>query len=225
MAISDWPASERPRERLLQRGAATLSDAELLAIFLRTGTRGRSAVDLARELLHHFGGLRELLEADREQFCSAHGLGTAKYAQLAAVLEMANRHLESRLQRGEALTNPELTRRYLSSRLRNRAHESFALLYLDNRHRIIQFETLFVGTIDGAAVHPREVVRAALRHHAAAVSLSHNHLSGQTEPSAADLAITRKLQQALEVVEIRVLDHIIVGDGSQTTSLAERGLL
>lgn len=225
MAITDWPEGERPREKLLERGAASLSDAELLAIFLRTGVKGKSAVDLARDLLTHFGGLRPLLEASQSQFCAAKGLGAAKFTQLQAVLEMSSRHLKATLQRGDALTSPKLTRSYLSSQLRNLPHESFGALFLDNRHQIIHFEILFSGTIDGASVHPREVVRAALKHNAAAVIFSHNHPSGVAEPSRSDLQITQTLTDALQLVDIRVLDHIIIGDGEQTTSMAEDGLL
>jgi len=225
MAISDWPEGERPREKLLKRGAESLSDAELLAIFLRTGVKGKSAVDLARDLLDHFGGLRPLLEADRDSFCSAKGLGDAKFTQLQAVLEMSSRHLKAQLQREDALTSPQLTRNYLSSRLRGFPHEAFGALYLDNQNRIIHFEILFTGTIDGASVHPREVVRDALKHNAAAVIFAHNHPSGVAEPSASDRAITEQLSSALGLMDIRVLDHIIIGDGSCTTSLAERGLL
>ena len=225
MAITDWPEGERPREKLLQRGAASLSDAELLAIFLRTGVRGKSAVDLARELLNHFGGLRPLLDADHGQFCAAKGLGDAKFAQLQAVLEMSSRHLQAQLERESALTSPQLTRNYLSSRLRSYPHEAFGALYLDNQHRIIHFEILFTGTIDGASVHPREVVRAALRHNAAAIIFAHNHPSGVAEPSRSDQSITQQLQQALSLIDVRVLDHIIIGDGTTTTSMAERGLL
>ena len=225
MAISDWPEGERPREKLLQRGAESLSDAELLAIFLRTGVKGKSAVDLARDLLDHFGGLRPLLEADRDSFCSAKGLGDAKFTQLQAVLEMSSRHLKAQLQREDALTSPQLTRNYLSSRLRGFPHEAFGALYLDNQNRIIHFEILFTGTIDGASVHPREVVRDALKHNAAAVIFAHNHPSGVAEPSASDRAITEQLSSALGLMDIRVLDHIIIGDGSCTTPLAERGLL
>jgi DNA repair protein RadC len=225
MAISDWPEGERPREKLLQRGAESLSDAELLAIFLRTGVKGKSAVDLARDLLDHFGGLRPLLEADRDSFCSAKGLGDAKFTQLQAVLEMSSRHLKAQLQREDALTSPQLTRNYLSSRLRGFPHEAFGALYLDNQNRIIHFEILFTGTIDGASVHPREVVRDALKHNAAAVIFAHNHPSGVAEPSASDRPITEQLSSALGLMDIRVLDHIIIGDGSCTTSLAERGLL
>jgi DNA repair protein RadC len=225
MAIRDWPEGERPREKLLQRGAGSLSDAELLAIFLRTGVKGKSAVDLARELLAHFGGLRPLLEADRNHFCAAKGLGDAKFAQLQAVLEMSTRHLWAQLQRGDVMSNPQLTRHYLSSQLRSYPHEVFAVLYLDNRHRTLHFDILFSGTIDGASIHPREVVRSALKHNAAAVIFAHNHPSGVAEPSHADRQITLQLRQALELVDIRVLDHIIIGDGELTTSLAERGLL
>lgn len=224
MAISDWPLEERPRERLLQRGPAALSDAELLAIFLRTGVAGKSAIDLARETLEHFGGLRQLLEADHDSFCSSKGLGTAKYTQLQAVLELSARHLLCTLQRDDALTSPEHTRRYLSNRLRGRRQEVFACLFLDNRNRVVTYEELFYGTIDGASVHPREVVSRCLSHNAAAVILAHNHPSGVAEPSRADEQITRRLQQALELVEVRLLDHMIIGDG-EITSLAERGIL
>lgn len=224
MAITDWPASERPREKLLAKGAAALSDAELLAIFLRVGVTGKSAVDLARELLDRFGGLRPMLEADRAGFCEAKGLGDAKYAQLQAVLEMARRHLLETLSRGDALESPEATARYLSLRLRDRPQEVFAVLFLDSRHRVIAFEELFFGTIDGASVHPREVVRRALAHNAGAVILAHNHPSGVAEPSGADHAITRRLKEALALIDVRVLDHIVVGDGV-TVSFMERGLL
>ena len=224
MAITDWPSGERPREKLLQRGAEALSDAELLAIFLRTGVAGKTAVDLARELLDEYGSLRPLLEADQKRFCKSLGLGNAKYAQLQAVLEMGKRHLQETLERGISLENPEQTKTYLVSQLREYQHEVFACLFLDNRHRIIQFDKLFQGTINGASVHPREVVKQALSHNAAAVILAHNHPSGVAEPSQADQQITQLLKQALDLVDVRVLDHIIVGDG-ETVSLAERGML
>jgi DNA repair protein RadC len=224
MGIKDWPAAERPREKLLQRGAAALSDAELLAIFLRSGIPGKSAVDLARELLDSFGGLRPLLAAERARFCHAAGLGDAKYAQLQAVLEMARRHLSERLRRGDALRSPDDTRRYLQARLADYPFEVFAALFLDNRHRVIACEELFRGTIDGASVHPREVVRRALAHNAAALILAHNHPSGVSEPSQADHQITLRLRDALALVDVRVLDHLVVGAG-ECTSLAERGLL
>jgi DNA repair protein RadC len=224
MAISDWPKSERPREKLMQQGPDALSDAELLAIFLRTGIAGKTAVDLARELIMQYGGLRPLLEADFTAFCSAPGLGLAKYTQLQAILEMSRRHLRESLQRGTVLENPQQTRDYLTSELRGYGYEVFSCLFLDNRHRVIQFEKLFFGTINSATVHPREVVKRALKHNAAAVILSHNHPSGVSEPSQADVQITGHLKEALALVDIRLLDHFIIGDG-ELVSLAERGLV
>lgn len=224
MAIKDWPADDRPREKLLLSGAKALSDAELLAIFLRTGVKGFSAVDLARKLINEFGSLRQLLEADQQQFCKGHGLGQAKYVQLQAVLEMGRRHLESSLKHGDAFTDADNTMRYIKQRLRAYPHEVFACLYLDNQHRFLQFDELFRGTIDGASVYPREVVKAALKHNAAAVILAHNHPSGVAEPSQADIHITKRIKSALDLVDIRVLDHIIVGD-AEVTSLAQRGCL
>lgn len=224
MSIKDWPAEDRPREKLLSRGSAALTDAELLAIFLRTGTHGKSAVDLARELLSGFGSLKSLLEADQQRFCLANGLGSAKYAQLQAVLEMARRHFQEIIQRGNALTSPEITRAYLSAQLRGYSYEVFACLFLDNQHRVIQFDELFRGTIDSASVYPREVAKQALLHNSAAVILAHNHPSGVSEPSQADKQITEKLKQALALFDIRVLDHFIIGDG-QPYSFAEHGLL
>ncbi|MCS4503013.1 DNA repair protein RadC [Arhodomonas aquaeolei] len=224
MAITDWPAAERPREKLLARGAGALSDAELLAIFLRTGRQGRTAVDVAREMLAAFDGLRGLMEADQDRFAAHPGMGPAKFAQLQAVLEMARRHLHERLVRGDALTSPGDTRLFLTARLRHQSAEVFAALFLDNRHRVIAFEELFRGTIDAAQVHPREVVRRALAHNAAAVIVAHNHPSGVAEPSGADEQITRRLRDALALVDVRVLDHFVVGDG-EVVSFAERGLL
>jgi DNA repair protein RadC len=224
MAIKDWPADERPREKLLTRGATALSDAELLAIFLRTGVQGRSAVDLARELLHIFGGLRPLLAASASAFCSSPGLGSAKYAQLQAVLEMGRRHLFEELVRGNPLTSPGASRAYLQARLAHRPCEVFACLFLDNRHRVIVCEELFRGTINGASVHPREVVRQALAHNAAALILAHNHPSGVAEPSQADIQLTLRLRDALALVDVRVLDHLMVTPGDWA-SLAERGLI
>ena len=222
MAITDWPAAERPREKLLDKGPAALSDAELLAIFLRTGLRGKSAVDLARELIQHFGGLKQLFSADRSKFCEVPGLGEAKYAQIQAAIEMSRRYLEARMRRDAVLDSPDATRDYLKARLGHQRREIFACLLLDNRHRVIHYAELFQGTIDGASVHPREVVRAALEHNAAAVIFAHNHPSGVAEPSDADRRITTRLKDALALVDIRVLDHLVVGDG-ETVSLAERG--
>jgi DNA repair protein RadC len=224
MAITEWPEDERPREKLLARGAEALTDAELLAIFLRTGVAGKSAVDLARDLLEEFRGLKELLYADERSFCKAKGLGKAKYSQLRAVLEMSRRYLHEELKGRDVLTSPETTRTYLKSRLHGYAHEVFACLFLDNRHRVIEYRELFFGTIDGASVHPREVVRTALQMNAAAVIFAHNHPSGVADPSQADLRITQRLKDALALVDIRVLDHFIIGEG-EGMSMAERGLI
>jgi DNA repair protein RadC len=224
MSISEWPEDERPREKLLDRGAAALTDAELLAIFLRTGVAGKSAVDLARDLLSEFRGLKGLLSADESSFCQAKGLGRAKFAHLQAVVEMSRRYLLEEAKDRDLLSSPDAARDYLKSRLAGYPHEVFACLFLDNRHRLIEYEELFRGTIDGASVHPREVVRRALRANAAAVIFAHNHPSGVAEPSQSDLRITQRLKDALGLVEVRVLDHVIIGDG-QGTSLAERGLI
>jgi len=224
MAITDWPAEERPREKLLSRGAGSLSDAELLAIFFRTGVSGKSAVDLARDLLTRFGGLRGLLAADREALCAVSGLGEAKYIQLVAALEMGRRHLGTRIARGEALQSPADTLDYLQAVLRDRPYEVFCCLFLDNRHRVLAFEELFRGTLNGTAVYPREVVKRALALNAAAAILVHNHPSGVAEPSRADEVLTQRLQEALSLVDVRLLDHIVVGDG-ETVSFSERGLI
>ncbi|HTT08404.1 MAG TPA: DNA repair protein RadC [Gammaproteobacteria bacterium] len=224
MAITDWPKEDRPREKLLQRGRRALSDVELLAIFLRTGVRGLTAIDLARELIHEFGGLRALLDTEPARLCQYKGVGHAKYVQLAAALELGCRYLEAGLQRAQALSDPREARNYLHARLTGYDREVFACLFLDNRHRVIAFEELFFGSIDTASVHAREVVKMALRHNAAAVIFAHNHPSGVAEPSQSDLHITRQLQSALALVEVRVLDHIVVGD-TATVSLAERGQL
>lgn len=224
MTIKEWPLAERPREKLLSRGAEALSDAELLAIFIRTGVRGRTALDLARDALGRFGGLRGLCESDAATVCRAPGLGTAKFVQITAALELGRRYLQSRLAKSDVLTSPGDTRRFLEARLKGKPHEVFACLYLDNRHRVICYEELFHGTIDGASVHPREVVRRALRHNAAAIIVTHNHPSGVAEPSRADRALTRRLQEAASLIDVRLLDHVVVGDG-ETVSFAERGWL
>ncbi len=224
MAIRDWPLDERPREKLLRLGPQALSEAELIAILLRTGVRGRSALDVARDLLVQFGSLRGLLTTDYAALCAIPGLGPARYAALQSGLELARRHFQELMRVGPALTNPRATRDFLRMRLRDLPHEVFCCVYLDNRHRVIGFEELFRGTIDGASVHPREVVKHALARNAAAVILAHNHPSGICEPSQADEIITRRLKEALGVVDIRLLDHLIVGD-DRCESLAERGLL
>ena len=222
MSIRDWPAAERPREKLLQHGSGSLSDAELLAIFLRTGVSGKSAVDLARHLLSEFGSLRALLEADLRAFCLPLGLGPAKFSQLQAVLEMSRRHLAERLRRDSALESPQVVRDYLKSLLRHEPHEAFGCLFLDSRHRMLAFEVLFRGSIDSASVYPRQVVKRALAHNAAAVIFCHNHPSGISDPSQADRTLTKRLIQSLDLIEVRVLDHFIVGDG-QPLSMVERG--
>lgn len=224
MRITDWPATERPREKLLARGAAALSNAELLAIFLRTGVAGMSAVDLARRLLTDYGSLDALLAADLTSFTAGHGLGKAKYVQLQAVIEMARRHAGEAVRQRDVLSDPSATRAYLALQMARAEHEVFACVFLDNRNRVIAFEELFRGTIDGAAVYPREVVKAALAHNAAALILAHNHPSGIAEPSPADRDITRRLTEALALVDIRVLDHLILAREA-TTSFAKRGLL
>ena len=224
MAITDWPEDERPREKLLQRGASALSDAELLAIFLRTGVTGCNAVELARHLLQEFGSLRSLLAAEQTQFCLGKGLGVAKYVQLQAVLEMSQRFLSESLKREDALTSPDLVKRYLQMQLRDRPYEVFAMLLLDSQHRVLQFCELFFGTIDAASVYPREIVRSVLKHNAAAVILCHNHPSGVAEPSRADRHITERLCAALRLIDVRVLDHFVIGDGDPV-SFAERGWL
>lgn len=224
MSIRDWPEAERPREKLLERGAASLSDAELLAIFLRTGVAGCSAVELARRLLAEFGGLRALLEADLASFCGHLGLGVAKFAQLQAVLEMARRHLAEQLQRDSVLESPQAVRDYLKAHLRHEPHEVFACLFLDSKHRVLAYEALFHGSIDCASVHPRQLVKRALAFNAAALILAHNHPSGSSEPSQADCLLTRRLVDALALIDVRVLDHFIVGDG-EPLSMAEHGWL
>jgi DNA repair protein RadC len=221
MPITEWPHQDRPREKLWSRGAASLTDAELLAIFLRTGIAGSTAVDLSRDLLARFGGLRGLLRAPPDEFCTLRGLGRAKYVQLQAVLEIGRRHLAESMPDRAALKDPSAVRRLLQARLRDRDHETFAALFLDNQHRIIAFEELSQGTIDGASVYPREVIKAALKRGAAAVIFAHNHPSGVAEPSAADRALTERLKAALAQVDIRVLDHFVVGE--QVVSFAERG--
>ncbi len=224
MAITDWPEGERPREKLLQRGASSLSDAELLAIFLRTGVVGKSAVDLARDLITRFGNLTQMFSASEKDFCAIHGMGQAKYVQLQAVLEMARRALREEMKSGSALTSPRAVRDYLQLLLRGRMQEVFMALFLDAQHRVIASEELFAGTLTQTSVYPREVVKRALHHNAAALILAHNHPSGVAEPSHADQALTDALKQALALVEVRVLDHFIVA-GEGCLSFAERGLV
>jgi DNA repair protein RadC len=216
--------AERPREKLLARGAHALSDAELLGVLLGSGIRGCSAVELARTLIGEFGSLRELMSAERARFRTRRGIGPARYAVLKAALELARRHFREALRVGPALAAPETTRSFLLAQLRDRPYEVFCCLYLDNRHRLLAFEELFRGTIDRAGVHPREVLRQTLAHNAAAVIFAHNHPSGVLEPSQADELITRRLRDALALIDVRVLDHFIIGDGS-CFSFTEAGLI
>ena len=224
MSIADWPRDERPREKLLARGPAVLSDAELLALFIQTGTRGSSALDVARTALDQTQGLRGLLDLDSARLATISGIGPARTALLKAAIELATRYLEERVRRTDAFTSPGHTSRFLCARLRSRPHEVFACLFLDNRHRVISFEEMFRGTIDGASVHPREVAKRALELNAAALIAAHNHPSGVAEPSRSDRAITNKLRDALALVEVRLLDHFVIGDG-EVVSFAERGWL
>ena len=224
MAISDWPIDERPREKLLQRGAEFLSDAELLAVFLRTGTVNKTAVDIGRDLIKHFGSLRHLLEAPSTDVLQQEGIGQAKYALLMASLELGRRHLAQTLAERELLTSPAMVRTFLHSQLRHHRHELFAALFLDTQNRLLAFEVLFEGTLDSCAVHPREVLKRAMALHAAGVIFAHNHPSGHAEPSAADRNITERLKSALALVEVRVLDHLVIGE-RDIVSLAERGWL
>ncbi|HXS04240.1 MAG TPA: DNA repair protein RadC [Rhodanobacter sp.] len=223
MSIRDWPEGERPREKLLARGSGALSDAELLAVLLGSGSRGKDAIALGRELLANAGGLAALLGRPEQQI-RAGGLGPAKHARIAAALELARRSLAEQLKEKPSLGNPRDSGDYLRARLRHLPYEVFGCLYLDNRHRVLAFEELFRGTVDGANVHPREVVRACLQHNACAVIFAHNHPSGVAEPSAADRAITHELRDALQLVGVRVLDHLVIGSG-EPVSMASRGLL
>ena len=224
MAITDWPLQERPRERLLALGPASLADAELLAILLRTGVKGKSAVDIARELIGRFGSVAGLLEAGSDKLEDTPGLGTAKLAQLQAALELARRALREESTSRSALTSPRAVRDYLRLTLAGRDHEVFVVVLLDAQHRVVASEELFRGTLTQTSVYPREVVKCALKRNAAAVIFAHNHPSGVAEPSHADEILTRSLKSALALVDIQVLDHFIVA-GSRTLSFAERGLL
>lgn len=221
MSIKDWHQNDRPREKLLKFGAEHLTDSELLAIFLRVGVKGQSAVDLAKQLLNEFGSLHHLLQADENRFCQAKGLGSAKYAQLQAVLEMSRRHFESALKQSVSFSEPELAAQYLQHQLADLEREKFGLLLLNQQHQLIQLSLLFEGTLNQAEVHSREVVKTALTHNAAAVILTHNHPSGDPTPSQSDIELTRHLSKALKLVEIRTLDHIIIGNHGRWHSMAE----
>jgi len=221
MSISDWHEHDRPREKLLTFGAEHLSDAELLAIFLRVGFKGCSAVELAQTLLDHFDSLHALLNANQDEFCQIKGLGQAKYVQFKALLELSRRHFESELSKGPSFNDPKKVARYLAHSLAFKNRESFMVLLLDQQHQLIHSETLFTGTLNQSQVHVREVLKTALKHHAAAVILAHNHPSGDPTPSQSDIELTKTLTHALQLIEIRTLDHIIIGDNGRWHSLAQ----
>jgi DNA repair protein RadC len=222
--ISDWPSRERPRERLLRCGPAALSDAELLAVFLRTGVRGKTAVDVALELLARFGSVSALLAADRAALSAQSGFGLSRYGQMSAMVELVRRALREEMSHCDALGSPAAVRDFLRLKLRDLPHEVFVGLYLDAQNRVIGDEELFRGTLTQTSVYPREVVKSALARNAAGMILAHNHPSGVAEPSHADEALTRALRQALALVDVRVLDHFVIA-GHAAVSFAERGLL
>jgi DNA repair protein RadC len=224
MKIREWRKEDRPRERLITQGAESLSDAELLAIFLRTGIPGTNVVELSQQLLKQFGSLRGLFKANLAEFISGPGLGTAKYVQLQAVLEMSRRYFAEKLQRGDSLNNPKDTALFLQSKLRDLPFEVFAMLSLDSQHRVVRYHQLFQGTIDSASVYPRVIAQQALEDNAAAMILAHNHPSGVAEPSNSDRLITGRIVSALALLDIKVLDHLVIGDG-ESISFAEKGLL
>lgn len=224
MAIHDWSEQDRPRERLVREGAAALSNPELLALLLRVGVRGKSAVELGRDVLQHFGSLHGLFGASLNDFSQVNGLGLAKYAQLQAVMELARRAIAEQMQAGLSLSSPDMVKRYLRMKLGGQRHESFVVLFVDVKNRLITDKELFRGTLSHTSVYPREVVREALACNAASVMLAHNHPSGVAEPSTADLQLTQLLTQALALVDIRVLDHFVVA-GPLVHSFAENGQL
>lgn len=224
MAITDWPEGERPREKLLQQGASVLSDAELLAIFLRVGVVGKSAVDLARDLLNQFGSLNGIFSAGSKEITQVHGMGSSKYVQLQAIFEMCRRALTEQMRERDVLSSPQQVRDYLCLKLGGLKHEVFVVLFLDAQNRVLAQEEMFSGTLTQTSVYPREVLKRALHHNAASVIFAHNHPSGVAEPSRADEVLTATLKQALALVDIRVLDHFIVA-ANNTLSFAERGLL
>ncbi|EDP45779.1 RadC family protein [Rickettsiella grylli] len=224
MTITDWPARERPREKLLSQGASALSDAELLALFIRTGVRGKTALDISRELLSQFGSLRHIVAASLEQFTKSLGLGLAKYVEIQAAKELATRCLQENLEEHNTFENPRDVHAYLSHKLRCYPYEVFSCLFLDNTHRFIFFKELFHGSINEATVYPRELIRQVYQHNAAAVILAHNHPSGNAKPSDADKRLTQEIKTILTAIDVRLLDHIIIGSGC-ITSFAAQGLL
>jgi len=224
LPIKEWPEAERPREKLLDNGPESLGDAELLAIFIRTGLPGKTALDLARDALLETGGLRALLNLSHGELCELKGIGTAKFVQFQAGLELGRRYLMEKMEKGDAITNPQVSRDYLTLQLRDKQYESFFAMFLDSKHRVIHHQELFRGTIDSASVPVREVVKEALKHNAAAMIVAHNHPSGVAEPSLADKSLTESLHLALAMVGVKLLDHFVVGD-SEVVSFAEMGAL
>lgn len=223
-SLACWPDKEKPREKLLNKGATSLSDSELLAIFLRTGIAGKNVIELSREIIHHFGNLKKLFSATEKEFCQIKGLGRAKYVQLQACLEMSQRHIEEQITRQDAMQNPSQVKRYVQARLMAKTNEVFAVIFLDNQHHVLAFEELFFGTVNTSSVHPRVILQRCLAHNAAAVIITHNHPSGVAEPSLSDIDITQTLKRALALIDVRLLDHLVVAS-HQVTSLAERGQL
>lgn len=220
LSIRDWPESERPRERLLDKGASCLSDAELLAIFLRTGTAKQSAIELARSMIERFDGLAGLLSATPEEVMSCHGIGSAKYAHLMAALELGRRHIESELRQGIGLNDPHAVLRYITQQLKAERREVFAVVFLDSQLRLLAFEKMFFGTTTACSVHIKEVLSRALAHRAVQIIIAHNHPDAPANPSEADLALTRQLAQACYLLDIQLVDHVIVGStGSQSLAL------
>lgn len=224
MSIRNWPKYQRPREKLIRYGAHTLSDAELIAVFLRVGVKGKSAVELGCEILQHFGSLPHLFSAPLESFSQIHGLGPAKYSHLQAALELAKRTIGEDLQKGIKLNSPQSVKNFLQLSIGNKTYETFAILFLDVKNRLLQSEELFRGSLTNTKIYPREVIKRALHHNAAAVILAHNHPSGQTDPSNTDITLTNELKKILATVEVKVLDHFIVVE-NDTFSFAEHGLI
>ncbi len=224
MGINEWPKSEQPREKLMQYGVSSLSNAELLAIFLRTGIKGKSAIELAQELLHRFGGISQILEADLQSFTQVKGMGSAKYCQLKATIELVTRHFNGKVEEAHSYNNQEVVTKFLLCHFFNFKHEVFACMFLDNKNKLIKIENLFVGTINQAQVYPRVVAQSCLKNNAAAVILAHNHPSGNIKASQSDIDITKKLMQTLKLIDVRVLDHFIIGN-NDVMSMAQYGLM
>lgn len=222
MAISNWPEFDRPREKLINFGAESLSDSELLAIFLRTGSHGKSAIDLARDLLNKYGDIKSMLDADINNFCSNFGMGKTKFVQFQAALEFGKRYLEEKLHNQPEISSPSVTKQFLSTALRKYQHEVFSCMFLDSQHKLIKFEVLFEGTINQSAVYPREILKMCLSYNAKAVIIAHNHPSGSCQPSGDDITITSRISEALSLVDIDLLDHIIVGIGSPLSFAEEQ---